>query len=196
MPIIEMNTSHANIHHCNSIVNFCTPFFAPNSEYATHSASSTISLDGTQSSILTSTFNSGLLKVNEDYTQIFQVFVFTQDVNGTKYRWDIAFGNMVEVLPEINYSFISTGFKVVCYLMASVLILAVFIFEGWVIWYRNTKVVKYSQPVFLHFILFGAFVSGMSIVAAGVEDSVDDLSGPDGGSNFENAACMGKYWVG
>ena len=69
------------------------------------------------------------------------------------------------------------------YTLAFIIIVMALIFSGWVAVNRKHRVVKISQPIFLHLICFGVLVLSCAIFPLGIDDS----NAPERG---QDAACM------
>jgi len=68
------------------------------------------------------------------------------------------------------------------YALGFVIIAMALLFSGWVAINRNHRVVKISQPIFLHLICFGALVLSCAIFPLGIDDT-------DSTERGRNAAC-------
>jgi hypothetical protein len=81
---------------------------------------------------------------------------------------------------EMNYI---GNIRWIGYALGFILIFMAIFFGGWVAVNRKHRVIKMSQPIFLHIICFGAIVLANAIFPLGIDDSNADLRGC-------NAACM------
>ena len=72
--------------------------------------------------------------------------------------------------------------------LAGIVCVSSIVFAGWVVWNRDIRVVKASQPIFLGTICVGTFVMALAVIPF----SVDDGIASDEGCNI---ACMAAPWL-
>eukprot|EP00934_Nitzschia_sp_Nitz4_P005782 Nitzschia sp. Nitz4//scaffold381_size12975//6080//9943//NITZ4_008989-RA/size12975-processed-gene-0.5-mRNA-1//1//CDS//3329549901//5772//frame0 len=105
--------------------------------------------------------------------------------------------------PEEDMSYIPNSFIVFGYVLFGLLVWSCLVAFAWTCKYRSKWVVKVSQPLFLHLVVFGCLVSGLSILFMGVQtayrnelDISGDLSDSDNPAIKKvDAACMAVPWL-
>mmetsp|Transcript_6448 Transcript_6448/g.10693 ORF Transcript_6448/g.10693 Transcript_6448/m.10693 type:complete len:961 (-) Transcript_6448:502-3384(-) len=92
-------------------------------------------------------------------------------------------------LPKIVFekNLIPTGVLTLGYVLSGALMLSCIMLAAWVHKYREKEVIRTSQPMFLHLILFGVFLMALSIVFNSLQEPVS--------STILEAACMATPWL-
>ncbi len=85
--------------------------------------------------------------------------------------------------PEDNF-----GVRWVGYTLGFVIIAMALFFGGWVILNRKHRIVRISQPIFLHLVIFGVLVLSLAIFPLGVNETNASFAGC-------NIACASIPWL-
>lgn len=122
------------------------------------------------------------------------------DVNSTAIHWvdfegkqfiysDGSTNFPLSLPPVVNFdqNHLSSGVRAVGLLLAGVIFACSIFFSGWTFWYREKRVVRASQPIFLQMICFGTLLMGATIVTLSIDDNVASQRGCD-------TACMLNPW--
>lgn len=72
-------------------------------------------------------------------------------------------------VPVEDQTLISTSLLVTGYVLFGIQALFSFFCGAWTICYRNTRVVKSGQPIFLCLVCLGAFVMNLAIIPIGIQ---------------------------
>jgi hypothetical protein len=99
--------------------------------------------------------------------------------NGPSYR--CAFPDDCSIEVQENLNLIPASLKWTGYGLFGFNLLVISICAAWIIRYRNTAEVRFSQPFFLMLVLLGCLISSSTIVAMAKESS--------------DAACMAVPWL-
>lgn len=88
----------------------------------------------------------------------------------------------------VDRNYVGTGMRVAGLVMAGLIILASAIFAFWTRYYRNSRVVKASQPFFLNIICFGTLLMGSAIIPLSFDEEIVSKQSC-------SAACMAVPWL-
>ena len=75
-------------------------------------------------------------------------------------------------IPNFDHNYISPGLRGTFYALAFIIFGMSIFFSCWTFYYRESKVVRAAQPLFLHIICLGTFIMGATIITLGIDDSV------------------------
>ncbi|KAI2493752.1 G-protein coupled GABA receptor [Fragilaria crotonensis] len=89
--------------------------------------------------------------------------------------------------PQMEYNYIGETGRAVGYTLMGIVILGSCAAFVWMIFYRNERAIRSSQPLFLFMVAFGSLVMASCIIPLSVEEPVPE-SGLD-------AACMAAPWL-
>ncbi|KAL7546238.1 hypothetical protein ACHAWF_009574 [Thalassiosira exigua] len=108
------------------------------------------------------------------------------------------------LVPQEDYTHIHSALRVLGLVLFAIQLVLSVGCAAWTVYYRNRRVVKASQPLFLCLVLFGTLVMSLSIIPLGVQGKyrykedettgeVTDVEDPDVGG--VDAACMALPWL-
>ena len=90
---------------------------------------------------------------------------------------------------EVETNYLTPGLRAGGLLMCAVILLQALFFMGWTFKFRNVRVIRHSQPIFLNLLCAGAFIMGASIIPLSIDGGVcETIGGCD-------AACMASPWL-
>ena len=107
-------------------------------------------------------------------------------------------------IPSDDLSYVGTSLLAVGYTLFAIQTVLSLACATWTVRYRNRRVVKASQPLFLCIVAFGTFVMSCSIIPVGMQgeyrfqvDSTTDMQTdePDTYIDRVDAACMALPWL-
>ena len=112
------------------------------------------------------------------------------NIAGESYIFNDGTSNVPPSLPiiKVDENFSSPAMRAFCISMGALVMLASTGFAVWTHLNRNRRVVKASQPIFLHMICAGTFLMGASIIPLSVDDQVATERGCD-------VACTIYPWL-
>ena len=92
-------------------------------------------------------------------------------------------------LPEItiDYNYIGTGLRAAGLVMCSIVLAMCVGFGGFTVYYRNSRTIKASQPIFLLLLISGIFLMALSIIPLSFDDEIASEQGC-------SIACMSVPW--
>ena len=125
-------------------------------------------VSGTATSLIAYTIS------DHDYPDCFYESVFTTRVS-VKVMYEMELNQLDSIRP---YG----------YALAAIVVLSAMICSFWVFRHRELRVVRASQPLFLHVICAGIVVMGLSIIPMGIDDSIASDRGC-------SVACMAMPWL-
>ena len=124
----------------------------------------------------------------------------------TQYSYGTGITAACHYIPNEDMTYMSTGIKIVGYILCTIQCIVSIFFIGWTFYYRSHKVVSLSQPLFLVLVAFGCLVMSLSIIPLAVEGdyrveqdpdtgllSSDDI--PADGVKGLDIACMAFPWL-
>jgi hypothetical protein len=93
-------------------------------------------------------------------------------------------------LPDYSFdmNYIGSGLRIVGLIMSGIVLLLSASFSIWTHLRRDSRVVKASQPVFLHIICFGTFLMGSAIIPLSFDEEIASQNG-------SSIACMAVPWL-
>mmetsp|Transcript_23420 Transcript_23420/g.53443 ORF Transcript_23420/g.53443 Transcript_23420/m.53443 type:complete len:660 (-) Transcript_23420:285-2264(-) len=103
-------------------------------------------------------------------------------------REEIGVDVRLHVTPPPQRNYLSRSLRTTGLVMMAIVMLTSFSFAIWVHLNRKVRVVKYSQPMFLHMICSGIFIMSTSIVPLSIDDRFISVQGC-------NIACMAMPWL-
>jgi len=173
----SVDVPHANIHSCLQKVGFCSPFVANTPGLATHTPALVGDLVLTEKS-LTQTFTSDVVLEASMYTVIAHGRVFVSKCAsgpGCKFQYDIAAAIRRTVLPQENQVIIPTSVKTGMLSVASIATGIIFITLALIAKWRQEKVMRFSQPLFLGLLCISGVVASMGTLTLGYFDLNDSI---------------------
>lgn len=90
--------------------------------------------------------------------------------------------------PDVEENFIGTTGRSIGYTLLGIVVVLSLTALAWLIWFRNQRVVRSSQPLFLLMVCMGAIMMASTIIPLSFEETVTDETGL-------NAACMVAPWL-
>jgi hypothetical protein len=78
--------------------------------------------------------------------------------------------------------------KIIAYVFFAAIAVSSLLVMGWVAWNRKTRVVRVSQPFFLHMIAFGTLTMGSTLIPLSMDDE-------HGNQRAADIACMSIPWL-
>lgn len=90
--------------------------------------------------------------------------------------------------PGVDKNYIGTTGRSIGYTLFGIVIGLSLMALAWLIWFRNQRVVRSSQPLFLLMVCMGAVMMASSIIPLSFEEAVTDESSL-------SAACMAAPWL-
>ena len=107
-------------------------------------------------------------------------------------------------IPAEDMTYVDTSLLTVGYILFAVQAFLSVACTAWTVYYRQRRVVKASQPLFLCLVAFGAFLMSLSIIPVGIQGEyrylVDPITGvptdePNTDIDRVDAACMALPWL-
>jgi len=101
---------------------------------------------------------------------------------------EISFGLSILVVPPPQKNHLSTHIRISGLAVMVMIILTSLAFAIWVVYYRENKVVRSSQPIFLLLICCGTLVMSTAILPLSIDDKIVSVRGCD-------ISCMAMPWL-
>jgi gamma-aminobutyric acid type B receptor len=89
--------------------------------------------------------------------------------------------------PDMEMNYIGDTARAVGYALMGIVVLGAVVAFFWLAWYKNERVLRSSQPLFLFMVALGSLVMASSIVPLSLEEPV-----PESGLDI---ACMSAPWL-
>lgn len=108
------------------------------------------------------------------------------------------------VIPEEDYTYVVPALRALGIILFSLQLALTLACAAWTVYYRERRVVKASQPLFLCLVCFGTFVLSLSIIPLGIQGKYRSVKDNTTGelTDEENpevagvdAACMALPWL-
>ena len=112
------------------------------------------------------------------------------NMDGKEYVYSDGTTTFPQPLPtlEHNYNYLGPGVRGAGLALAGLVFVTALFFASWTFRYRSTRVVRASQPMFLHMIIAGTVIMAATIITLSFDDRVASQAGCD-------VACALNPWL-
>ncbi len=163
---VQYEIPHANVHSCFSRVGFCTPFVTNTPSLATHT-------EAILSNMTSSTYTDFKSSVSLSDPNSYTIIAHGRVIMNNTIKYDVANAIRRVVLPAENEIKIDQSFGDVVLGTVGFAEFIVFVLVVLTLYWRNEKVIRYSQLPFLLIMMISAMVSIGGVLSTNQNYNVD-----------------------